>query len=163
VADYIPLIMVRDTLDDAPVYPLPAPYTVRWFCPGDEAHWLALQAPFYDPGAITLKLFTDQFGGDAALLAARMFFILDADGQPIGTAAAWLNDNFRTPDYGRIHWVAIAAAHQGQGLAKPLMSVALSRLRELGYTRAYLTTDAARPVAVNLYRRCGFEIVEKAG
>jgi GNAT superfamily N-acetyltransferase len=156
MADYTPLIMVRETLDDAPVYPLPAPYAVRWYRPGDEAHWIALQAPFYDPGAITSKLFHEHFGDDDAVLAARMFFILDNAGQPIGTAAAWLNDNFRTPDYGRIHWVAIDAAHQGQGLAKPLMSIALTRLRELGYTRAYLTTDAARPVAVNLYRRCGF-------
>ncbi len=54
-----------------------------------------------------------------------------------------------------MHWVAIAADHQGQGLSKPLLSAVLRRLVELGHTKAYLTTSTERPVALALYRLLG--------
>ncbi len=62
------LIMVRESLDHLPDCPLPPGFTVHWHEPGDEEIWVDLQAPFYDPGAITPALFRELFGSDEALL-----------------------------------------------------------------------------------------------
>jgi GNAT superfamily N-acetyltransferase len=150
------LTMVRPTLDDLPSFPLPPGFAFRWYRPGDEQDWVTLQAPFYDPGAITLDLFYEQFGRDPGTLSARQCYLLDPRGEAIGTATAWTYDGFRGPEYGRIHWVAVARDYQGQGLSKPLLGAVCRRLVELGHTRAYLTTSTQRPVAVALYRRFGF-------
>lgn len=154
--------MIRADLDDLPAYDLPDGYRIRWHQPGDEHAWVALQTPFYQPGAITLDTFQRWFGTDAAEHACRIAYLLDPTGRPIGTAAAWTYDGFRGPEWGRVHWVALARAYQGQGLSKPLLAAVLQRMAELGHTRAYLTTDAERPVAVNLYRRFGFRELQGA-
>jgi GNAT superfamily N-acetyltransferase len=151
-----PLFMTRDSLDNLPNFPFPAPFSIRWFQPGDEACWVALQTPFYQPGEITLDLFREQFGTDVDVLSARQCYLLSGAGQPIGTASAWLYDGFRGPEYGRVHWVAVAEEYQGQGLSKPLLSAVCQRFVELGHTKAYLTTSSERPRAVALYRRLGF-------
>lgn len=75
---------------------------------------------------------------------------------PVATATAWLNDGYATPEYGRVHWVAVHSAHQGRGLARPLLSAVCYRLKDLGYTKAYLTTSTERAVAMRLYRQFGF-------
>lgn len=151
-----PLYMIRDDLEGLPSFPLPPGFGIRWYRPGDEWVWVDLQTPFYEPGAITLDLFRGQFETDPDTLAARQCYLLDAADQPIGTASAWLYDGFRGPEYGRIHWVAVAEEYQGRGLSKPLLSTACERLAELGHTKAYLTTSSERPRAVALYRRFGF-------
>ncbi len=150
------LFMVRETLAGFPIYPLPAGFTLRWHQPGDAQTWADLQAPFYDPGAITPDTFYKWFGTDAAAHAQRIAYLIAPDGQPIGTAAAWTYDGFRGPEWGRVHWVAIAGEYQGQGLSKPLLSAILQRMVELGHTAAYLTTGHDRPIAVALYRSFGF-------
>lgn len=150
------LRMIREHLRDLPDFAPPAGFAIRWYQPGDEAMWVALQAPFYDPGAVTLALFREQYGADEAELARRMCFLLAPDGKPVGTATAWSYDGFRGPEWGRIHWVAVAESHQGRGLGKVLMGVTCRRLAELGHTKAYLTTSRDRPNAVALYRSFGF-------
>jgi GNAT superfamily N-acetyltransferase len=52
--------------------------------------------------------------------------------------------------------VAIRPEHQGQGLAKPLLSRVCRRLHELGHSRAYLTTSTSRVPAICLYHAFGF-------
>jgi GNAT superfamily N-acetyltransferase len=154
--DEQPLTMIRPDLEYLPEFTLPAPYAFRWYLPGDEAAWIDIQAPSYEPGAITPKLFREQYRGDEAALAERQMFLLNGDGSPIGCATAWTYDGFGDPSYGRIHWVALLPAYQGRGLSKPLLSLACRRLRELSHARAYLTTAWSRPIAIALYRKFGF-------
>ena len=105
---------------------------------------------------MTLDLFRQQFGCDEIALSLRQCYLLDPGGEPIGTASGWTYDGFHGPEWGRVHWVAMASEYQGQGLSKPLLAAVLQRLVELGHTKAYLTTSRDRPVAVSLYRRFGF-------
>ena len=90
------------------------------------------------------------------MLAQRQAYLCDGQGQPVGTASAWPNEPSKGPEYGRVHWVAILPAHQGQGLAKPLLAVVCRRLRQSGHTRAYLDTSTGRLPALNLYLKFGF-------
>jgi GNAT superfamily N-acetyltransferase len=150
------LWMLRENLDDLPSHPLPPGYAIRWHQPGDELIWAELQAPFYEPGAITPETFYRWFGTDAGAHARRIAFLVDASGQAVATSAAWSHDGFRGPEWGRVHWVAVAEGYQGRGLGKALLSATLRRLVELGHTKAYLTTSRDRPKAVGLYRYFGF-------
>jgi GNAT superfamily N-acetyltransferase len=150
------LYMIREDLDNLPAFALPGGFTVRWHGPGDEQAWVELQAPLYDPGAIALDTFYKWYGTDEAEHGRRIAYLINSPGRPVGTAAAWSYDGFRGPEWGRVHWVAIANDYQGRGLSKPLLSAVLRRMVELGHTKAYLTTSRDRPVAVHLYRRFGF-------
>jgi len=157
--DEQPLVMVRESLVDIPDYALPPGYSVRWYQPGDEHKWVAIQSLCYPPEAISLALFRKEFADNREALQSRQCYLLDGSRQPIGTATAWFDDIYQTHSYGRIHWVAIVPGHQGLGLSKPLMTIVCDRLKALGHTKAYLTTSATRLIAVRLYRKFGF--VEK--
>ena len=156
VAGNTRVIMVRETLEGIPAYGSPPGYLVRWFRPGDEELWLKIHLVAAKLNLITPELFAREFGDQQSLLAQRQCFLVDAHRKPVGTATAWFNDNFNGGSYGRVHWVAIVPEQQGRGLGKALMAIVCQRLRELGHTRAYLTTSTARLPAINLYRHFGF-------
>lgn len=151
-----PMTMIRETLADIPEYPLPPGYTIRWYQPGDESRWVAIQAAADRYNKITMELFAQQFHGADARLEERQCYLLNPGGDAIGTATAWVDDLSGDPAAGRIHWVAIIPAAQGRGLAKPLMTAVCQRLRALGHRTAYLTTSMARPAAIGLYLKFGF-------
>jgi len=160
----VTVTMCRENLADVPVYPVPAGYSVRAFCPGDEHNWVVIQSASDRFNRITPELFRAEFGDDSGVLAERQFFLLDPQDKAIGTATAWFDDNFLGRRYGRVHWVAIHPGRQGRGLSKPLMSKVCGVLRELGHGRAYLVTSTARIPAINLYLHFGFvPLVRSAG
>jgi len=149
--------MVREDLDALPQFPLPRPFSFRWYQEGDRAAWEDIQIRCEDdPRPFPPDLFDRAYGMNFAALPHRMLFLLDERQQPIGGATAWLDEDFDGKLYGRIHWVAILREYQGRGLAKPLMSTVCSRLRELGHERACLRTSTGRILAINLYRKFGF-------
>ena len=138
-------------MDNIPVYPLPEGFSFRFYVPGDENSWVKLQSNADKFNKIDLDLFRREFGNDADILKQRMLFLLNPEGEIIGTAAAWLNN-----DYGRVHWVAVHPDYQGKGLSKPLLSAVCEKLVLLGHDKAYLTTSSARIPAINLYLEFGF-------
>ena len=154
--EYISISMIREKLGGIPNHTLPPAFSFKWYRPGDERHWLRIQQSADQYNQINLELFRQQFGVDAETLGCRQCFILNGEGQSIGTATAWFDLNYRGQEWGRVHWVAIVPEMQGQSLAKPLMTVVCQRLRELGHERAYLTTAPERIPAVNLYLKFGF-------
>ena len=148
--------MIRRDLEDIPQFPLPQQYTARWYEPGFERHWLDIHfaADKYSP--ISPELFVAQFGTDCQLLAQRQCYLANAQGHFFATASAWFDDETFGQRIGLLHWVAILPDMQGQGLSKPLLSIVLNRLRELGHKRTYLRTATVRIPAVNLYQKFAF-------
>jgi len=57
--------MVRANLDNVPEFTLPAGFTLRWYEPGDEAHWLRIHLAADPFNEITPELFRKQFGMEA--------------------------------------------------------------------------------------------------
>lgn len=151
-----PVTMALSTLAAVPRYPVPAGVSIRPYTPGDEHVWVQIQLAADRYNTISLDLFHREFGRDATLLARRMFFLVNAEGRAVGTAAAWFDDNHLGRSFGRVHWVAIRPEYQGRGLSKPLLSKACSALRALGHEEAYLTTSTARIPAISLYLKFGF-------
>ena len=152
---WIGLEMRLDTLESLPEYPLPEGYGWRFFAPGDEAHWTRIEtsAGEFTNTEDALKGFRKYYPTDA-LLDQRMIFLTDR-GVPFATATAWFADDVPA-EMGRLHWVSVDTAHQRQGLSYPLVSLAMHRMRELGHTRANLTTQTCSWPAIKVYRRFGF-------
>jgi len=150
------IMMVRAVLDGVPSCPLPEGFSIRRYRPGDEKVWTRIWTAAELFGSVGPETFAREFGDRADLLPERQLYLCDAAGHEVGTAAAWFGRSDIDPEAGLVHWVAVVPEMQGRGLAKPLMSAVLVRLRELGYRRAYLITQEARVAAVNLYLRFGF-------
>lgn len=173
----LPLKMIRASLDGLPGFALPGGFGLRWYQPGDEAHWRRIQLAAERFIEITPELFGKQFGlGEArglqpasaqeqsggmnsALrdLCERQCYLLDPHDEIIGTGTAWFGDDSEGERWGRVHWMAILPEFQGRGLGKGLLTGICRRLHELGHERAYLHTSAARIPAIKLYLRFGFE------
>lgn len=152
----IGLAMRADSLENMPVFELPKPYSWRLFQPGDERVWAEIETSageFRTPEE-GLKGFRRYYPTDDAL-PERMFFLTDG-GKPFATATAWFGDAGPSSAEGRLHWVSVDQAHQGQGLSKAVVSLAMHRLRALGHTSAFLTTQTASWVAIKVYHQFGF-------
>jgi len=154
--------MVRPTLADVPKAPLPAPYSSRYYRPGDEATWVRIHNLADGLSVATRNMFEDQFGHDEQELRKRQLYLCDGEGDAIATVTAWHNVDYAGRPYGRVHWVAVVPAHQGRGLGKPLLAACLRRMVELGCKGAYLTTAPPRIPAINLYLRFGFRPVVRS-
>jgi len=148
--------ILRPTLDNIPMYPLPDGYTMRSYQTGDLQHWLDLHIPIFDEGDITEDLFWREYGRDETILAQRQFYMVH-DETVMGSISAWFGTDERGKDLGRIHWVVLREDYWGKGLSKPLLSFACQVLKELGHTQAYLTTDTMLTPALGLYLKFGFE------
>ena len=151
---WINLYMSLDTLDDVPEYPLPERYGWRLYVPGDIGNWSRIEtsAGEFEREADAPAKFRRYFPEDEPL-KERMLFLTDG-GAPFATATAWYDEN--DPATGMLHWVSIDADHQGQGLSRPLVSLALQRMRGLSHRRAVLKTQTASWVAIGVYRAFGF-------
>lgn len=148
--------MVQPNLAEAPVFELPEGYRIRMYRDGDLAEWLRIQRTdrYFQPTAAT---FAETLPGDTADLAARVMFLVDPAGVDIGSVTAWRNSTVTDHEIGHIHWVAIVPQAQGRGLAKPMLSHAIERMRIFGYSEACLETNTIRVPALNLYLRFGFQ------
>ncbi len=148
--------MIRVSREPFPQFVLPTGYSFTWFPPGCEAWWIEIQSRADPHATITHDTFQKYFWDAPEEIPRRQCFLLAPDGQPIGTATAWFNNNYHSEVWGRLHWVAILPEFQGCGLAKPLLSVVCARLRELHPERAFLRTAAHRLQAIAMYLKFGF-------
>ena len=150
--EMIELTMERENLENLPVHLLPEKYGWRFYRPGDALHWARIEtsAGEFSQVEAGLRRFERDFP-DQAALPERMLFLTDK-GLPFATATAW----YEKDGAGLLHYVAIDAAHQGQGLSRPLTALALNRLRELGHRRARLGTQTWSWVAIRVYHEFGF-------
>jgi GNAT superfamily N-acetyltransferase len=152
----VTVLMTRDHLDDLPDWPLPVGFSACWYQPGDEQAWIDIHRLAERHVEISAEVYRREFGTDPEPLCRRQLFLRDQHQMPIATATAWGDDQYDGQDSGRVHWVAMIPEYQGRGLAKPLLSLVLRRLWDLGHRRAYLRTSTARVPAINLYLKAGF-------
>ena len=114
-----------------------------------------------------LAQYDKEFGpwAESGVLAARQVFVVDGDGAPVGTATAWFQEATtldgdgatRARALGRVHWVSLVPAAQGQGLAKPMLAAVLNRLLELhAGSRIVLVTHTQAARAIAMYMEAGF-------
>ena len=158
---YVHLTMERADLDNLPHFELPEGYRFVFYRPGDRDQWIAIEQSAreltsFEQGA---EVWQKYYGSVEHLMDQRMLFIENAQGEKVATATAYPHD---APGLGQVHWVAVRRDHQGCGLARPLISRVLERMKELGCNRAMLTTQTTTWVACRLYLDFGFRPSEEA-
>lgn len=150
--------LIRKDLKAIPEYSFPAYVKKRLFVPGDEKLWIKIQSVSDKYNTFDMQRFRNAFVNDYESIAQRQYYLFK-EKQPIGTATAWYADNKKDGPYGLVHWFAIMPEFQGRGLAKPLMSLLLDHMRQLGHVRAKINTNTVRIPAINLYLKFGFRPV----
>jgi hypothetical protein len=96
------ILMTRQSLESFPILPVPAGFTLRWYEPGFEEHWLAIHLAAEKEIPISPELFTRRFGSDPAVLAARQCYLFSADCSPVGTVTGWLDPDFEGAPHARV-------------------------------------------------------------
>jgi len=152
---YVHLVMERPTLENIPHYDLPEGYRFSFYRPGDRDSWIAIEQSAKELSSHEqgVEVWRKYYGNVEHLLDHRMLFIENAQGEKVATATAY---PLSEEGLGQVHWVAVRRDHQGRGLARPLISRVLERMRELDCTRAMLTTQTTSWVACRLYLDFGF-------
>ena len=148
--------MFRSDLDNIPEYDFPSEFYVELFKPGYEKTWIEIQAEADKHNVFDMDRFRNAFINDYESLAKRQYYMFTRQSQPIGTATAWYANNEPNGNCGLVHWVGILPEFQGRGLAKPLLTLVLTRLKQLGHRSASLKTATIRLPAINLYLQFGF-------
>ena len=150
------IFLMRPNLDNIPDFPLPKTFKLRNFQPGDEENWFKIYKAADHYNKIYSSMFKEYFGADEEKLRKRQFYVCNSENKPIATATSWYNNNYHGDAYGRVHWVAVHPDYQGLGLAKPLLSNVLKRLKDVGHKKCYLRTLCVRTPAICLYLNFGF-------
>lgn len=160
--------MVRPTLDDLPVLPLPDELEIRPITPelarqvwradveAFEDHWGGfdrsdeqLERWLADPST-DLSLWVVAFDGDE-VAGGSLNAISEAENELMGHRRGWLASVFTRRPWRR------------QGLARAIIARSLEALRERGMTSAALGVDAENPSgALGLYEALGFEVENRA-
>ena len=152
------------SLDEIGDDTLPAGYHYETYAPGDREAWLAIEqsAKEFDSREEGLRAWEAYYGGQEDRLPGRMWFAVDEKGEKAATATAW--HDIRGRDLGgdgMLHWVAVARAHQGRGLSKPLINHVLRVMREEGARKARIPTQTTTWLAVKVYLDLGFRPIEQ--
>lgn len=157
----IPFAAVLMTKHDIGVFLrfiLPAGCRFCLYRAGLEQDWARLQAESgqVDSHDAAAAIFREEFLKDRDLASRQCLFVIDeSTDDVVATASLWYGDHFGER-HARIHWVTVAASHQGRGLAKALLSRLLEQHREQSPDWLYLTTQTWSYKAIGLYRRFGF-------
>jgi GNAT superfamily N-acetyltransferase len=153
----IPVIMIKNDLSEIPQFSMPAGFIVKTYRSGDEKDWARIEQSVgeFKNRSEALKHFKTEFGPFISDFRERCFFIETEGGEKIGTATAWYNENFLGRPCGRLHWVAIVPEYQGKKLGKPLVQIAMEKMKKF-HDCAYLTTQTSSQRAVRIYLDFGF-------
>lgn len=152
-------LLLEGALDGMPVYPLPVGYRFVFYQPGDRDAWIAIEqsAKELASHAQGVEVWNRYYAAHEAELPSRMLFIETESGEKVATVTAFYDITGRDQSGDAwLHWVAVRRDHQGRGLAKPLISRALERMREMGYTRAKIPTQTTTWLACRIYLDFGF-------
>jgi mycothiol synthase len=153
------LIMRKEGWDRLEDLPAPPGYGLRTFRPADARAWLDICNP-----AIGTTWTEAEFGEKMLHVRwfspDRVFIVTDGNGQPVGTACAW-QDNEEEREAGYTHMVAVRPEHRGRGLGRVLMQQVLIWFRDHGFRSSLLNTDDFRLPAIALYQDLGFQPVVK--
>lgn len=164
-------MLKRDSMDNRPLYmrhslelstnyPLPPGYQFRLYDDeSDNEVWaeiLTSTAEFASKN-LALERFEQEFLPWLPLMKKRVIFLETEEGKAIGTASAWFGE-FNKIDMGRLHWVEIKPEFQGNKLGRPLITKAMTLLKDYHQT-AYLKTQASSEAVIHLYQKLGWQHV----
>jgi putative acetyltransferase len=88
------------------------------------------------------------------------YFVVEVDGEILGGAGIKQLDNY-DGNVCELQKMYFSSNIRGQGLGQKLMEVCLERAKEFGFEKCYLETMPYMTDAQKLYKKVGFEYLEK--
>jgi GNAT superfamily N-acetyltransferase len=155
--EFLEIFLKWKTGVDLPDCELPDGFSLRSYHHMDEENWFSIYRAADQHNRVYSSTFREYFGANTDELSQRQFYLCNNEGEAIGTATAWFNDDYHGERWGRVHWVAIKPEYQGRGLAKCLLAAVLHKLAACGHDKCYLRTYSMRDKAIQLYLGLGFE------
>lgn len=152
-------LLLEGSLDSISEYPLPDGYRFEFYQYGDRETWIEIEKSAkefsdYDEG---LAAWNRYYSGRENELHNRMVFVVNSQGEKVGTATAFYDINGKDKSGGGwLHWVAVKREYQGKGLSKPLITYVLHVMKTLGYNHAKIPTQTNTWLAVKVYLDLGF-------
>lgn len=155
---YFELLMSYEDTSVFLNYDLPNGYHYEFYKNGDEYDWVNIHISSgeftnFDRGLHYFHQFYDSFIND---LHRRCIFIVNENGEKVGTATISLLNNIENGYDAAVDWVAIKKEYQGHGLSKPLISRFIQLANELGHNKLILHTQTHTWLAAKLYLDLGF-------
>ena len=147
--------MTREHMDNIPQFPIPKGFAIRNYRPNEGHIWTRIQKAAEPYINIDDGLFAREFKRDFLAMEDRSFYLTTDAGEETGTITAWWQPDMNGKTWGQIHWVAIHPDYQGRGLSKPMMSVAMNRLKQ-SHECCFLDTSTGRIPAIKAYLNFGF-------
>ncbi|MCC6486194.1 MAG: GNAT family N-acetyltransferase, partial [Candidatus Hydrogenedentes bacterium] len=123
------LKMEKRGLDGLPEVTLPEGYTLRHFQPGDEEALARIYGEA-ELGSSTVEAVRRNVLAHPCFKPERIL-IVEYQGQPVGTASAWIEHT--EPDVGYLHMVGVLSEHRGKHLGRILTLAALRYSRNEGF------------------------------
>jgi len=147
--------MVRPDLRDLPEPVVPDGYKIRTYRTGDAADWTKIQREVRKDMDVKDGTFDDEYPGGEDIRSKRIFFAVDASGQPGGSVGAWYGKEGPEGKHGSLHWMAVLPAHSGRGVGYALLLSALRTMAKM-HDDAYLATGTFLLPAIQMYLKAGF-------
>ena len=146
------LHMIRRTLDNLPALVLPTGCSIRCFRDGWEKKWERIITESFEAQPGTYD-FEKVMRADPSFRPERILFACFGE-EPAAVAAAYSWPH-KLPG-GMLHYVGALKSHRGMGLGRAVSLAALYRMKEDGFTTAWLSTDDFRLPAIKTYLDLGF-------
>jgi GNAT superfamily N-acetyltransferase len=144
---------------DYPRYRLPEGYTLRPFEDGMEYEWAELQVSVEHFASVekALARFHRDFAIDRRTLQDRGLFVYDENDRMVASLILWYGTHFGR-SRPRIHFTAVAPDHQGNGLCRAMMSLALDMYHRYDLTGGvYVVAQTWSYKALHIYQQFGFK------
>ena len=132
---------------------LPMGCGLRTYHAGDEWHWLYILRHADPPKSVKNAAFCEAFSSHAGELPQRLFFLVNPKGKDIGTAAAWPDDIWQDAAAAMLKEVVLLPEALEMNLYEDFVQAVLSRMEQLGHSRAYVRCSAAE---AEIYISLGF-------
>lgn len=157
--EYHELLMTYDDTSNYGSEQLPNGFHYEFFKPGDEEEWsmIHIMSGEFMSMEEGLKIFHDFYDYFYEELSKRLFFVVNENGQKVGTGTI---SKLKEQEFGYnavIDWVAIKKEYQGFKLAKPMINKLIKLANDLGYEKILLHTQTHTWLAAKLYLDLGFE------
>ena len=113
--------IIMRTANDRPctVPKLPEGFSIRYWQPGDEAAWAAIQTSVgeFENTDAALQCFQHYLDDEEALKLRQLYVIDDARKLPVATATAWYS-TLEGQSIGVVHALSCLPAYQSRGLGR---------------------------------------------
>ncbi len=157
--EYHELLMTYSDTSNFGDITLPEGFHYEFYKLGDEQGWAEIHVRSGEFMSIEegLKIFKDFYGTFLNDLSRRLFFVVNDEGEKVGTATISLLSKKEFDYEAVVDWFAIKKEYQGRHLAKPMINKFIKLANELGHSKLLLHTQTHTWLAAKLYLDLGFE------